>query len=111
MEVGLSVCPSDIVETPVDRVWALLTWPEGFDMWADASLVAAEPEGEAQPGQQLHLVTRAIGLNFAVTIDVLEVDADRGRLHFLVHLPFGMINDEVITMAGAGPGRTLVRFG
>lgn len=107
----LSVCPSALVEAPVERVWDLLTRPEGFDLWADAALVVAEPVGPAQPGQHLHLVTRALGRTFAVTIEVHEVDAERGRLGFLVKLPFGLVNDETITIAKTGDGRTLVRFG
>jgi hypothetical protein len=108
----VSVCPSAVVEAPVERVWELLTRPERFDVWADATLVAAEPDGPAQAGQQLHFVTRAFGWGFAVTMEVREVDAERRRLHLLVGLPFGLVNDEVITMAGAeAPGRTLVRFG
>lgn len=109
--MGLSVCPSAVVAAPVGRVWELLTNPEGFDSWADATLVAAEPYGVAQPGQKIHLVTGAVGLKFAVTIDVLDVDAEDHRLRFLVHLPFGVVNDETVTMADAGEGKTLVRFG
>lgn len=107
----LSVCPSAVVDAPVERVWDLLTQPEGFHLWADAAVVAAEPDGPARPGQVLHLVTRALGWAFAVTITVREVDAEQRRLHFVVELPFGIVNDEVITMAEAGGGRTLVRFG
>lgn len=107
----VSVCPSAVVDAPVDRVWDLLTQPEGFDLWTDASLVTAEPGGPATPGQELHLVTRALGRTFAVRISVREVDPERRRLHLLVTLPFGIVNDEVMTMAQAGPARTLVRFG
>jgi uncharacterized protein YndB with AHSA1/START domain len=107
----VSVCPSTVVEAPVERVWELLTRPEGFDNWTDASLVVAEPPGRAAPGQELRLVTRALGRTFAVRISVREVDGERRRLRFLVALPFGMTNDEVITVADAGDGRALVRFG
>lgn len=71
----------------------------------------AEPGGEARPGQELHFVTKALGLTFAVRISVREVDAVGRRLHVLVELPFGIVNDEVMTVAEAGHGRTLVRFG
>jgi uncharacterized protein YndB with AHSA1/START domain len=105
------VCPSAVIDAPVERVWELLTHPEGFDLWTDASLVTAEPGGPAAPGQELRLVTRALGRTFAVRISVREVDPERRRLHLMVTLPFGIVNDEVMTMAEAGPGRTLVRFG
>src|SRR5215471_7658479 len=107
----LSVCPSAVVDASVERVWDLVTSPEGFDTWVDAAVVAAEPEGPAQPGQLIHLVTRALGWGFAVSIEVREVDAQRRRLRLLIELPFGLTNDQVMTMADAGDGRTLVRFG
>jgi uncharacterized protein YndB with AHSA1/START domain len=109
--VIVSVCPSAAIEAPVARVWGLLTSPEGFDSWADATVVAAEPPGRAQPGQRLRLATSALGRSFPVAISVLEVDADRRRLRLLVDLPFGLRNDETITLAPAGEGRTIARFG
>jgi uncharacterized protein YndB with AHSA1/START domain len=107
----VSVCPSAVVEAPPERVWELLTRPEGFHLWTDAALVAAEPPGEAHAGQELHLVTRALGWTFAVAISVREVDAERRRLRFAVRLPFGVVNDQVTTIADAGDGKSLVRFG
>ena len=107
----LSVCPSAIVDAPVGRVWDLVTSPEGFDLWTDATLVSAEPGGSAFAGQELHLVTRALGRSFAVRISVREVDAERHRVGFLVALPFGVVNDQVMTLTAAGEGQTLVRFG
>jgi uncharacterized protein YndB with AHSA1/START domain len=107
----VSVCPSAVVDAPAERVWGLLTRPEGFHLWTDAALVAAEPPGQAHPEQELHLVTRAFGWAFPVTISVREVDAERRRLRFVVRLPFGVANDQEITIAEAGDGRSLVRFG
>lgn len=107
----LSVCPAAVVHAPVERVWGLLTDPESLDLWVDATLVAAEPDGPVQPGQRLHLVTRALGWSFAVTIEVVEVDSERRRLRLLVTLPLGIVNDETITLAEAGEDRTAVRFG
>jgi uncharacterized protein YndB with AHSA1/START domain len=100
-----------VVEAPAERVWTLLTRPEGFHLWSDAAVVVAEPEGAARPGQELHLVTKALGWAYAVTIAVREVDAERRRLRFLAELPHGIVNDQTITMEDAGGGRALVRFG
>lgn len=107
----VSVCPSVVVEAPIQRVWELLTSPEGFDTWADATLVAAEPDGPARPGQRLRLVTHAFGRRLPVTIDVLEVDAERHLLHLRIDLPLGLVNDETVTMKAISDERTLVRFG
>jgi uncharacterized protein YndB with AHSA1/START domain len=109
--LDVNVCPSAVVEAPVERVWALMTSPEGFDTWTDASLVAAEPEGPARPGQRLRLATSAFGHRFGMTIDVLEVDAQRHLLRLRVYFPFGLVEDQTTTMTPAGDGRTLVRFG
>lgn len=100
-----------MVEVPIDHVWDLLTSPERFDSWADATLVGAEPPGPARAGQRLRLVTSALGRALRVDISVLEVDAERRRLHLLIDLPLGLVNDETITMVRAGEGRTIVRFG
>lgn len=100
-----------VVEAPAEQVWGLVTDPEEFGSWADATLVGAEPPGRACAGQRLHLVTRALGRAFRVDMSVLEVDAERRRLHLLIHLPLGLVNDETITLAAAGDGRTVVTFG
>lgn len=105
------MCPSAAIESPVARVWDLLTSPQGFDSWVDATVLAAEPPGHAQAGQRLRLATSALGRTFPVAISVLEVDADRRRLRLLVDLPFGLRNDETITLAPAGEGQTVARFG
>jgi uncharacterized protein YndB with AHSA1/START domain len=107
----LSVCPSAVVQAPAPRVWSLLTRPEGLDEWLDGIVVGAEPEGGARPGQLIHLVTSALSLRFAVTIEVVEVDVERRRLGLRVELPLGLVNDEVVTLTDLGDGTTLVRFG
>jgi hypothetical protein len=99
-----------VVEAPVEHVWDLLTNPEEFNTWTDAKLVGAEPPGRARAGQRLRFVT-ALGRAFRVDMAVLEVDAERRRLHLLIHLPFGLVNDETITIAPAGEDRAIVRFG
>ena|SRR2546427_6808321 len=106
----VSVCPSAVVDAPLELVWELLTSPEGLDTWVDATLVAAEPAGPARPGQRLRLET-ALGRRWPITIDVLEVDSERRRLHFRVDLPLGLVNDETMTMTAVDDRKTLVRFG
>jgi len=107
---SLSVTPSAVVDAPIERVWSLLTRPDGFHLWVDAAMVSAEPEGRARPGQQLHGVTKALGWAFAVTIEIAEVDAERHRLRFAVELPFGVVDDQVVTMASAEGDRTQVTY-
>jgi Polyketide cyclase / dehydrase and lipid transport len=109
--VPVSVCPIAVVEASVDRVWDLVTTPEEFGRWTDATLVGAEPPGRARSGQRLRLVTSALGHGFRVEMSVLEVDAGQRRLHLLIRLPLGLVNNEIITMSPAGEDRTIVRFG
>jgi hypothetical protein len=111
MSAHISVCPSAIVEAPVERVWDLLTGAGGINLWVDGVIVSAEPEGALVAGQRLDLVTRALARNFAVSMDVLEVDPATHRVHLLIRLPLGIVNDEVMTVASAGEGRTFVQFG
>ncbi len=100
-----------VVEAPVDRVWDLVTTPEEFGRWTDATLVGAEPPGRTLSGQRLRLVSSALGHAFRVDMTVLDVDTERRSLRLLIRLPFGLVNDETITMSPAGDYRTIVRFG
>jgi uncharacterized protein YndB with AHSA1/START domain len=106
----VSVSPSAVVDAPAERVWDLLTRPEGFHLWAEAAVVAAEPPGLAQAGQELHVVTRALGWTFAMTIAVQEVDEEGRRLCFEVEQPFGVHTEERVRVADAGEGRALVSY-
>ncbi len=106
----VTACPAAVVEAPRAAVWELLGSPESLERWVDARLVSAEPPGPVQPGQRLRFVTGFLARQFPVVMDVREVEP-AARLHLLVRLPFGVVNDETITMAEVGPGRTLVRFG
>ena len=72
--------------------------------------MSAEPPGPVRAGQHLRFEAPFLGRALGVTMDVREVDPERRRLHLLVRLPFGIVNDETITMVEV-PAGTLVRFG
>jgi hypothetical protein len=109
--VIVTACPAAVVEASPPVVWDLLSGPSGLERWADVRLTGADPEGQMRPGQRLRFETHFLALRLAVTMDVCEVDVAARRLRILVRLPFGVVNDETITMAEVAPGRTLVRFG
>ncbi|MDQ6773393.1 MAG: SRPBCC family protein [Candidatus Dormibacteraeota bacterium] len=106
----VSVCPAAEVAAPPERVWAFLAAPEMFERWADVRLVDAEPAGPVAPGQRLRFTSGAFGLRFGVTMEVGDVDAPR-RLRLFIRLPFGIVNDETITISAMTGGGALVRFG
>ena len=55
-------------------------------------------------------MTKALGWAFAITIEIAEVDAERHRLRFRVELPFGVVDDQVVTMSSAEGDRTHVSY-
>lgn len=99
------------MDAAADRVWELLTWPDGLDRWVDADLLSASPTGVAQPAQQMLFTAHAVGRGFPLTITVREVDPDGRRLRLEIDLPFGIRNDETVTVVEMAPTRCLVRFG
>ena len=64
LSVGVTTCPTDVVNAPVERVWALLADPLRYGEWTDLREIQPEPPGAAKPGQILRGVTRAAGLTF-----------------------------------------------
>ena len=48
---------------------------------------------------------------FGFSWEVLEVDSSAHRLHMLIRVPFGIVNDETVTMAALGPDRCRISFG
>lgn len=106
----VNVCPAAVTNASPDRVWGVLTTPERFGEWVDATLVSTDPPGPIKPGQTIHLTTPAFGRKWPVTIEVRDVDPQSRWIDFLVHLPFGVDNHEHITLTEYKEGRTLVRF-
>ena len=51
--MGLRVCPTAVVATPVEVVWANLVQWERYFGWADVHAERVEPEGPATPGQTI----------------------------------------------------------
>ncbi len=107
----VSACPIAVVKAPAAVVWATLVDVQHIGEWADARLVSADPPGPAAPGQRLALTTREIGLSFALSMEILEVDEAAGRMRLDVRLPFGVVNHETITIKAVHAGSTRVSFG
>jgi len=106
----VNVCPAAVTSAPADRVWRVLTTPERFSEWNDATFVSAEPPGPVKPGQTLHFTTPALGRKWPVTMEVRDVDPQSRWIDLVVHLPLGVDNYEHITLTENNEGGTLVRF-
>ena len=106
----VNVCPAAVTAAPSERVWSVLANPQRFGEWAGARFVSAEPPGPVQRGQVIHLMARGFGREWAVPMDVRDVDPQHGWLDMVVHLPLGVTNFERVTLAEMTGGGTLVRF-
>src|SRR5690242_17843950 len=85
--MGVSVCPSAVVQAPVDAVWELLSEPVLFDEWWDARTERIVPQGKASPGQVLYGTTRGLGRKWDVILSIEGVNPEKHRLQFLATLP------------------------
>jgi polyketide cyclase/dehydrase/lipid transport protein len=108
--VIVNVCPAAMTSATPDRVWQVITTPERFEDWQDARFVGAEPPGPVRAGQVIKLAARGYGRDWPVAIDVLRLDPARRWIDLRVHLPFGIVNDERVTLTDTDQGGTLVRF-
>lgn len=107
--MAVTVCPIAVVEASDERVWHLLTTPEGYKAWVDAELLRAEPPGAAIEGQRIFFRTRALGRWWPVSFQVGAVDAPRS-LELTVDLPLGITNHEHITVLPLAARQTRVAF-
>ncbi len=102
-------CPTCVADAPVEVAWSLFD-PARLDEWWDARLRRVTPGGPLAAGQRIEGTTGPLGL-FAFSWDVLEVDPAAYRLRMLIRVPFGVANDETVTMAPLGRDRCRIGFG
>jgi hypothetical protein len=106
----VTTCPTATIHAPIDIVWRLLTDPDEYVHWG-GHVVAVDPPGTLRPGQRIVLHERTFGRWFAVRFDVRAVrDLPNRSIRVDVHLPFGVVNRELISCAALGPESTFVSF-
>jgi Activator of Hsp90 ATPase homolog 1-like protein len=109
-EMVVNVCPAATTSAPPERIWRVLTTPERFSEWNDATFVSAEPPGAVKAGQVIHFTAPALGRKWPLTMEVRDMDPQSRWIDLLVRLPFGIENHEHITLTQTKEGGTLVRF-
>ena len=110
----VSVCPMDVVNAPVERVWSILMDSSQYPEWSDLGHFARmtiDPPGPTAPGQVLEGTTSALGLTLRVRLVVREVDVEHHRVGFDVNLPTGIRNAASITATPLDPHATRVAYG
>jgi hypothetical protein len=108
--VIVNVCPASVTHASPDRLWSVLSAPERFGEWTDATYLSSDPVGPVKPGQTIHLTAPAFRRSLPVDIEVHDVDSQRRWIDLVVRLPFGVENHEHLTLTETAEGGTLVRF-
>lgn len=107
-----SVCPTDTIAAPIERVWALLTTPASYSDWWDATTERVVPDGPAAPGQIVYAGAHALGLlRLPVTVTVGQVDAATHRIDLTTRLPLGITVHNHIACASIAKDTTWLQFG
>ena len=103
----LHVCPTEFVRVSADQVWRTILAPRELARWTDTRLIEA-PNRELRDGDRL-VLGAGPGHRMRVTLDVRKIVAVV-ECALTVHLPFGVVNDEVIRVTPFGPDACRVAF-
>ena len=109
--MGFTLCPSAVVEAPVESVWELLSEPALYQEWSDIRTDRIVPEGKASPGQVLYGKTSGLGRTWDVTIRVERVNPEKHRVQLLATLPLGVVNHVTITGTPIDSASCRVQYG
>jgi uncharacterized protein YndB with AHSA1/START domain len=103
----IHVCPTDIVKASPDRIWDLLANPRELADWSDTALIEA-PGREITAGDRL-VLGAGLARRFRIRFHVRQ--AVRPRLLSIdIRLPFGVTNDESISISPVGFDTCRVTF-
>lgn len=107
----ITVCPSETIRAPVERVWRLLTAPANYDTWIGGRVERVDPPGAARVGQVVDVSAGAFGLRFKVRLRIIAVHEGENILEIDGWFPFGITLHERLSLAAVGDELTRVQFG
>jgi hypothetical protein len=82
-----AVCPTALVNAPIDIIWTLLTEPAGWAGFFDIRISHIVPSGAAGVGQKIYAESGPQFLHLRVTLEFTEVDVARRVIGLSVQLP------------------------
>lgn len=104
------VCPTALVEAPVEAVWFLLTQPAGWGNFYDIRVTAVVPGGPAVVGQVIEGESGRQFLHLKIEIRLDEIDTASHRLGLNVKLPFGITVRENMNCIPIGTNQCCVNY-
>lgn len=108
--MAYSSCPSEVVNAPIELVWALLTEPAGWGSFFDVGSLRVEPQGPARVGQVVRGKSGPRVFRLGVSFEFTEVDAANHRLGIDVELPFDIKVREDLDCAYSSVGSCRVNY-
>ncbi len=109
--MAVETCPADLVNAPIDKVWALLAHPSEYDRWWDAHTNRIDPEGPVSPGQTISAWAMGLGRRWMVSLQIEAVVPEKYQIRLRSKLPLGIIGVNQITCTAIGPSSCRVQFG
>ena len=88
----MEVCPTEIIQAPVQRIWHLLTDPSQLAQWSGAKLDEG-PQRPVRAGDRFILRKRGMRIRFQV------LDAEPlQHLNLDVQWPLGVVSHELVQL-------------
>src|SRR5580692_5256663 len=103
------VCPTAVVEAPVETVWQLLTYFAGWGNFYDVRVVSVEPPGPAVIGQRMRGESGPRWLHLGVTFEFTRLELHR-KLEMDICMPFGISVHEDMDCVAIDDSRCRVNY-
>jgi hypothetical protein len=105
-----TVCPTDLVNAPIDVVWTLLTTPSEWGDFYDMRRVVVDPPGPAAIGQHVRGESGPAFLHLKIDFLFTLLDNEHHRLRAEVRLPLGILVREDLDCVATSETQCRVRY-